>query len=136
MAVVRSIGRVVVLVEDQEQALRFYRDVLDFVVLHDETVDGLRLLHVGPEPDGGDGLWLLPPQSPEEHALVGRQTGDEPLLVLYADDLDAVLDRLQDEEIEHWGLRDEGPARSVHLEDDAGNVLVVVEQPESVTTAG
>jgi catechol 2,3-dioxygenase-like lactoylglutathione lyase family enzyme len=127
----RAIGRLVVLADDQDRALRFYRDVLGFEVLHDETVDDLRLLHVGIEGQADVGLWLLRPQTPAEHALVGRQAGEEPLLVLYTDDLEAVLALLRDEEIEFWAVRDDPPDRSVHLEDDVGNVIVIVEQPAS-----
>lgn len=129
MGLFRAIGRLVVLADDQERSLRFYRDILGFEVLHDETVEELRLLHVGVPGQPEVGLWLLPPQTPEEHALVGRQTGDEPLLVLHTDDLDAVIDRLQDEEIEFWGVRDEPTGRSLHLEDEVGNVIVAVELP-------
>ena len=129
MGLFRAIGRLVVLTEDQEQSLRFYRDVLDFEVRHDETVEDLRLLHVGVPGQPETGLWLLPPQTSEEKALVGRQTGDEPLLVLYTDDLDTVVERLQDEDIELWAQRDEAAERSLHLEDEVGNVIVVVERP-------
>lgn len=127
----RAIGRVVVLVDDQQQALGFYRDVLGFVVLHDETVDGFRLLHVGVPGQDHMGIWLLRPDSGEEHALLGRQAGEEPLLVLYTDDLDAVVDRLDDEEIEHWAHRRDGASRSVHFEDVVGNVIVAVELDEA-----
>jgi catechol 2,3-dioxygenase-like lactoylglutathione lyase family enzyme len=133
MGLFRAIGRLVVLAEDQERSLRFYRDVLGFEVRHDETVEGLRLLHVGVPGQPEVGLWLLPPQAPAEQALLGRQTGDEPLLVLHTDDLDAVMDRLQDEEIEFWAVRDEPTGRSLHLEDEVGNVIVAVEGPAAAS---
>jgi catechol 2,3-dioxygenase-like lactoylglutathione lyase family enzyme len=133
MGLFRAIGRLVVLAEDQERSLRFYRDVLGFEVRHDETVEGLRLLHVGVPGQPEVGLWLLPPQTPAEQALLGRQTGDEPLLVLHTDDLDAVIDRLQDEEIEFWAVRDEPTGRSLHLEDEVGNVIVAVEGPAATS---
>jgi catechol 2,3-dioxygenase-like lactoylglutathione lyase family enzyme len=126
----RAIGRLVVLVDDQQAALAFYRDVLGFEVLHDTTADGLRLLHVGIVGQADAGLWLLEPQSDEERQLVGRQAGEEPLLVLYADDLAAVLAVLRDHDVEHWAVRDAGPGRSVHFEDVVGNVIVAAELPE------
>jgi catechol 2,3-dioxygenase-like lactoylglutathione lyase family enzyme len=126
----RAIGRMVVLVDDPEAALTFYRDVLGFEVLHDTTADGLRLLHVGLVGQADAGLWLLEPQSDEEHRLVGRQSGEEPLLVLYTADLDAVLTVLRDHDVEHWAGRETGPGRSVHFEDVVGNVIVAAELPE------
>ena len=82
----RAVGRVVVGVSDQDEALAFYRDVLGFEVLHDSDDEGLRYLHIGLPTQPDTGLWLMP----------GAAEHDRPLLVLYADDLEeiaAALDR-------------------------------------------
>ena len=118
-----GIGRTTVLVEDQDAALAWYRDVLGFEVLHDQEHGSLRYLHIGVPQQEGVGLWLLPGDA----SIVGRQTGGEPLLVLYADDLDVVLEQLDRHGVEPWDVRDDGDSRSLHLRDIAGNVLVVAE---------
>jgi catechol 2,3-dioxygenase-like lactoylglutathione lyase family enzyme len=112
-----GLGRVVVRVADQEAALRFYRDVLGFDVLHDSDVDGFRYLHVGVPGQEGTGVWLMP------------DLGGQPHLVLYTDDLDAVRTRLAAEGVEVWGERDDAAGRSLHFRDVAGNVIVAAELP-------
>ena len=77
----RAIGRVVVGVSDQDEALAFYRDVLGFEVLHDSDDEGLRYLHIGLPGQPDMGLWLMP----------GAAEHDRPLLVLYADDLAEIV---------------------------------------------
>jgi predicted enzyme related to lactoylglutathione lyase len=121
----RDIGRVVVLVHDQEEALQFYRDVLGFETLHDSEADGCRYLHMGPP--GGAGVWLMTPSREEERGLVGRQAGGQPLLVLYTDDIDQAADRLHDHGVPVWAERTDAGSRSLHFRDVAGNVIVAAQ---------
>jgi predicted enzyme related to lactoylglutathione lyase len=123
----RDLGRVVVLVEDQEQALSFYRDVLGFETLHDEDVAGFRYLHIGLSGQHTAGIWLMPPSSDEERRLVGRQAGNQPLLVLYTDDLDEVRRQLAAQNVDVWAERADDSSRSLHFRDVAGNVVVAAE---------
>jgi catechol 2,3-dioxygenase-like lactoylglutathione lyase family enzyme len=106
----RAIGRVVVGVSDQDEALAFYRDVLGFEVLHDSDDEGLRYLHMGLPGQPDTGLWLMP----------GAAEHDRPLLVLYADDLTALVDSLQRHDVKTWAQTE----RSLHFRDCCGNVLV------------
>ncbi|MFF7457213.1 VOC family protein [Kitasatospora sp. NPDC008115] len=133
-----AVGRTVVLVEDAEAALAFYRDVLGFTVLFDGDLDGYRLLHVGPSggPSGGPtggpgataGLWLMPAESPDARAAVGRQTGGMPLLVLHTDGLDRVAARLAEHGVPtRPGVADGGPGRSLHFQDLYGNELIAAQ---------
>jgi predicted enzyme related to lactoylglutathione lyase len=117
----RAVARVVVLVDDQEAALRFYRDVLGCVTLHDEQSDGFRFLHVGFS-GRTTGIWLMPGTP---------QPGDQPQLVLCADDLDRVREGLTAHGVEVWAERDDPEyGRSLHFLDVAGNVVVAAEIPE------
>lgn len=95
-ALFSAIGRMVVLVDDPDEALAFYRDVLGFAVLHDYVAGGYRFLHIGLPGQEGVGLWLMPITSERQRELVGRQTGGQPLLVLYTADLAVVAKRLRD----------------------------------------
>jgi predicted enzyme related to lactoylglutathione lyase len=123
----RDLGRVVLLVEDQEEALAFYRDVLGFETLHDEDVGGFRYLHIGLPGRRTAGIWLMPPASDEERRLVGRQAGSQPLLVLYTDDLDGVQRQLAAHDVDVWAQRADDSGRSLHFRDLAGNVIVAAE---------
>ena len=105
-----AIGRMVVGVSDQDEALAFYRDVLGFEVLHDEDTEGFRYLHVGLPGQPGTGLWLMP----------GTCEADRPLLVLHTDDLDRVDAALRARGVETFARN----ATSLHFCDVAGNVIV------------
>ncbi|WP_199431676.1 VOC family protein [Qaidamihabitans albus] len=122
-----GIGRIVLLVENLDEALAFYRDVLGFTVLYDDTVDGYRYLHIGVPGQDGVGLWLMPAGSERERVLVGRQSGDQPLLVLYTADLDAAGARLREHGVRVWAESEEPGSRSLHCADLYGNVLVVAQ---------
>src|ERR1041384_7164221 len=97
----RAIGRVVVGVSDQDEALAFYRDVLGFEVLHDSDDEGFRYLHMGVPGQPEAGVWLMPGAA--EHA--------RPLLVLFTDDLTDVLESLERHGVEMWGAT----ATSLHF---------------------
>lgn len=126
-----SLGRTVLLVRDEDEAAAFYRDAFGFEALHDSrTPDGQRFLHVG-APAQQDapavGLWLLRAGAGDE-ALVGRQAGGQPLLVLYTDDCRAHCATL-----EAAGVRIRRPpaegdgAVFAHCLDLYGNEIVLVQ---------
>lgn len=129
-----AVGRVVVLVDDLDAALAFYRDVLDFSVLHDQSVDGFRYLHVGAPGPSSTGLWLMPATGEDERALIGRQAGGHPLLVLYTDDLDRVRRRLRAHGVRVWAEREDAASRSLHFADLMGNVVVVAHLTGNTTS--
>ncbi|GBQ03455.1 lyase [Streptomyces spongiicola] len=122
-----GLGRLVVLVEDPDAALAFYRDVLGFRVLHDRTADGFRYVHVGVPGQDAVGLWLMTAGSGREAELIGRQCGGQPLLVLYTTDLDAVRAHLHGHGVRVWNEREDTDSRSLHLADLYGNVIVVAQ---------
>jgi predicted enzyme related to lactoylglutathione lyase len=119
-----TLGRMTLLVEDQDAAAGFYAAAFGFVTLHDQVLpNGFRAVHIGPSDDDGAGLWLMPSAE-----AVGRQTAGYPLLVLYTDDLDGDLARLAGLGI----LPSQGPVREqgsayAHVPDLYGNDLVLVE---------
>lgn len=127
-----TLGRFTLLVPDYDEALVFYRDVLGFDVLHDSIGDnGQRYLHVGtPLAKGlpGPGLWLLKPGSDTDRALVGRQAGRQPLIVLYTADCAAAASALEARGVKvrrEAGVQ--GGAPFAHFEDPFGNEIVLVE---------
>lgn len=127
-----TLGRFTLLVPDYDQALAFYRDVLGFAVLHDSFGEhGQRFLHVGtvsPPGSTNPGLWLLKPGSDADRALVGRQAGRQPLIVLYTADCAAAASALETRGVQvrrEPGLQ--GGAAFAHFEDPFGNEIVLVE---------
>jgi catechol 2,3-dioxygenase-like lactoylglutathione lyase family enzyme len=135
VAMFTTLARIVVLVHDQDEAARFYLDVLGFEVDHDSTTDGYRYLHLT-VPGTEVGVWLMPPASAPERALVGRQAGEQPPLVLYTDDIDEVAPHLHAHDVEVWAQRDDPGSRSLHLRDVVGNTLEVIgDGPDEGTVA-
>jgi catechol 2,3-dioxygenase-like lactoylglutathione lyase family enzyme len=122
-----GIGRATVLMEDLQAGLDWYREVLGFDVIYDNEVAGYRYLYIGVPGQAGMGLWLMQAGDEGSRGHVGNQTGGEPLLVLYTDDLDRVLAHLQAHGVEAWNVRGDADSRSLHFRDVAGNVLVVAE---------
>ncbi|PWD49370.1 hypothetical protein C8046_00150 [Serinibacter arcticus] len=123
-----SLGRVVVLVGDLDEALDFYSGGLGFPVLLDARIsEDFRALHVGTGTVGDPGIWLLDSTGDR----VGSQTGTDPTLVLYSDDLDDDLLHLD----RRFGVRPfHGPdgepgARFAHLRDPWGTEIVIAEKP-------
>jgi catechol 2,3-dioxygenase-like lactoylglutathione lyase family enzyme len=77
-----ALGRVVVLVDDPDTALAFYRDVLGFSVLHDQAGNGYRYLHMGVPGQEQVGLWLMPATTDRERELIGRQCAGKRIVEL------------------------------------------------------
>lgn len=75
---IKALGRAVLLVDDADAAVAFYDRALGFRVLHDQTTDGNRRVHIGVPGQDGVGIWLIPVASEDDRALVGRQSGGYP----------------------------------------------------------
>ena len=134
-----TLGRLVVLVEDYEEALAFYRVAFGARVLYDAPAPaGGRYLHVGfgaghDEPDDGPaagaGIWLLRATGGDE-GRVGRQTGGEPLAVFYTLDVQAAVERAKGAGAAIVrALETADGASFAHVADLYGNVFVLVQMP-------
>lgn len=91
-----QIGRMVILVEDYDQALHFYQSNFGFKILHDVTTDvGQRFLHIGTEKMDALGIWFLKAQGKEEQQKVGSQTSGQPAMVIYTDSLTELYEKMK-----------------------------------------
>ena len=129
----KALGRFVLLVRQYDEALAFYRDVLGFTTLYDQTAsNGQRFLHVGVpgQVEGGPpavGLWMLE-ASGDDAELVGRQTGSHPLCIVYTADCRATAAELERRGVtfRKAPVEDSG-AVYAHFADLYGNELVLVQ---------
>ncbi|MCW3001063.1 MAG: Glyoxalase/bleomycin resistance protein/dioxygenase [Conexibacter sp.] len=124
---VTSFARMTVLCHRADEARRFYEALGFAPIFEGRLANGRPLLHLGLEAQPGVGLWLIEAEGERQAALVGAQTGDTPAMVLYCDDLDADVETV----VAAGGTlvrRGEDPsARSAHVRDPAGNVIVLAE---------
>lgn len=122
-------GRTVILAQDLDPIARAYREAFGWSTIADvDASGGRRYLHVGPQGQAGVGVWFLTPEDAAGRDRVGAQTGGEPLLVLYVDDLHRAVVRARDAGF-HADVRAGGgdaAAAWAHVRDPLGNRLVLV----------
>jgi catechol 2,3-dioxygenase-like lactoylglutathione lyase family enzyme len=118
-----------VFVDDQEKALRFYTDVLDFVTKHDVPLGADRWLTVvSPEDPDGTELLLEPSGHPAVRPYRTALAQDGiPAASFAVDDVRAEFDRLRER-----GVRftqeplETGPVTTAVFDDTCGNLIQIV----------
>ncbi|HET7169643.1 MAG TPA: VOC family protein [Candidatus Limnocylindrales bacterium] len=120
-----------VLVDDQEKALRFYRDVLGFVPQQDIPLGEARWLTVS-SPDDPDGTQLLlepdghPAARPFKDALVADGI---PYTSFAVDDVQAEFERLQSLGVTFTQPPVAmGPVTTAVFDDTCGNLIQIAQQ--------
>ena len=95
-----ELGRVVLLVNDYDEAFDFYEKNLGCKKFFDLTdKKGLRYLHIGFNSESSAGIWFLKAKTDEEKERVGNQTSGQPVFVLYTDSFDDHLEKLLENEV-------------------------------------
>lgn len=124
-----DVTHVTVLVNDHDEALPFYTDVLGFEIRESVgSVDGPRWLTVAPPGVAFPRITLIEAGTARERARVGTQVADHTVLILETDDCHRTYESLQDQGVSFreepsdaaWGTE-------ATLEDPAGNVLGLFE---------
>jgi predicted enzyme related to lactoylglutathione lyase len=126
----QKIGGIYILVDDYDKANTFYKEKLEFVWGWNETVyytkQGVAVApmdhHLSPS------FILLKAETPEELALIGKQTNERSALLIYTDNLDLYFSRLVERGVQiirepieqEWG-------KEAVIADLYGNVLKIVE---------
>jgi predicted enzyme related to lactoylglutathione lyase len=91
MEIKNHIGRLIILVNDFDEALNFYEKNFNAKVLVDyTTTEGQRFLHIGFDTADAIGIWFLK----GEGERIGNQTAGEPTFVIYTNALDALYQKL------------------------------------------
>ena len=84
----QSIAQIALVVEDYDDAIKFYTEKLDFVIIEDTVLSATKRWVVI-SPKGSDGCCLLLAKAANEHqqTRVGNQTGGRVFLFLSTDDI-------------------------------------------------
>src|SRR5687768_9952012 len=91
-----KLGRVIILVNDYNKAFEFYEKIFSCHKIFDEAgPQGQRYLHVGFSNDDKVGVWFLKADTSVQQLLVGNQTGGQPTLVIYTDDIEELYRHAQ-----------------------------------------
>ncbi len=81
------IGHITLLVQDFDEALKFYVDKLGFVKRQDSTFwEGMRWLTISPKDQTELELTFVLADTDEKRAAVGKQAGDHVFMTLQTDD--------------------------------------------------
>ena len=124
-----KLTHITIFVANQEEALDFYTQKLQFKVHTDAMFGpGLRWLTVAPTKHPDMELSLFLADTPEEKALVGKQSAKKPLLAFACEDIHKTYDTFKTNGVKivsapttaSWGI-------SMAIEDLYGNVLYIVQ---------
>lgn len=123
-----SLGRLVVLVRDYDEAIKYYFGVFGMRIIADIPAGELRFVHLGFSTEPSIGLWLLKATTAEQQARVGNQTGGQPIAVIYTSNLQAECDRLVDRGVDFISRPTEDQT-SIYAQfrDLYGNIFVLVQ---------
>ena len=123
-----ELGRIVILVNDYDEAFEFYEENLGCKKFFDLTDEkGFRYLHIGFNSESTAGVWFLKAETKEQKACVGNQTGGQPVFVLYTDSFEEQLEKLVKNEIKIVGEPAVTPeSMSLNFLDLYGNEIVLV----------
>lgn len=124
-----TLGRIVLLVKDYDEALSFYETALGFKKIFEATTpNGQRFLHIAPKAGDATGIWFLQAQTPAEQQLVGKQTGGHPTFVLYTDSFDELHEQLITHQVRIKTAPQITPEyQFLHFLDLYGNEIVLVQ---------
>ena len=124
--------------DDPEESLAFYRDILGFEVRLDVGKDRMRWITVGPPNQPDTSVVLYPPTATpgltdDERRMVAEMMakGTFGTLLLATKDLDSTFDKVQAGDVEVVQEPTEQPygVRDCALRDPAGNMIRIQELP-------
>ncbi len=106
------IAQIAIVVKDYDEAISFYRDKLQFLLLEDTVLSPTkRWVVMKPQGTGGCNILLAKAANDEQASRIGNQTGGRVLMFLYTDDFDrdyenmkaAGVEFLREPVKEQWG---------------------------------
>ncbi len=124
-----ELGRIVILVNDYDEAFNFYEKNFGcrkFFDLKDDK--GQRFLHISFDSESSAGLWFILAENEEQMKRVGDQTGGQPAFVIYTDSFEEQLEKLNQNEVKIVkGPEITDEFMSMNLLDLYGNEIVMVQ---------
>ena len=124
-----ELGRLVILVNDYDEAFKFYEENLGCKKFFDLTDErGLRYLHVGFNSESIAGIWFLKAETDEQKDRVGNQTAGQPVFALYTDSFEELLETLRKNKVKITKEPEvSSDSMSLNFLDLYGNEIVLVQ---------
>lgn len=128
----RSIARIALVVRDYDEAIRYYVDKLNFVLVEDTVMsETKRWVVIAPSDQEGCTLLLAKASNDEQMACVGNQTGGRVFLFLHTDDFQRDYDHMISQGVEFVrGPVEEPYGRVGVFKDLYGNLWDLIEPKE------
>lgn len=96
----QQIAHIALVVADYDEAIKFYTEKLNFVLIEDTTLSPTkRWVLIAPQGSDGCRLLLAKAANEEQKSRVGNQTGGRVFLFLHTDDFWRDYERMMKEEI-------------------------------------
>ena len=85
---IQSLAHIALLVNDYDEAIKFYTQTLHFVLLEDKVMSPTkRWVIIAPQGSTGTSILLAKASNEEQQNRLGNQTGGRVFLFLYTDDI-------------------------------------------------
>lgn len=86
----QSLAHIALVVNDYDEAIKFYTQTLHFVLLEDKVMSATkRWVMIAPQGSKGTSILLAKASNEEQQNRVGNQTGGRVFLFLYTDDIES-----------------------------------------------
>lgn len=126
---ITKVTHLTVFVKNQDEALTFYTNNLGFKVHTDAQFEDMRWLTIHPADQSDFEIVLMPANSPEEKALVGKQAGSGVFFCLESTNIEEDYKALKSKGVELLGEPTTEPwGKAVTFKDLYGNTLYLVER--------
>ncbi|WP_342562042.1 VOC family protein [Paenibacillus sp. FSL R7-0345] len=124
---IKQIGQIMLYVNDQDQAVRFWTEKLGFIkVSENDNGQGLRWIEISPA-EGAQTSFVL-----HNKQLIAQMQPElhlgTPSIILYTDDLDGLYQDFQDKGITVGDLVDMPEGRVFNFADDENNYFAVIQK--------
>ena len=96
----QSLAHIALVVNDYDEAIKFYTQTLHFVLLEDKVMSPTkRWVIIAPQGSTGTSILLAKASNEEQQNRVGNQTGGRVFLFLYTDDIKRDYQNLLDKKV-------------------------------------
>ena len=97
---IQSLAHIALLVNDYDEAIKFYTQTLHFVLLEDKVMSPTkRWVIIAPQGSTETSILLVKASNEEQQNRVGNQTGGSVFLFLYTDDIKRDYQNLLDKKV-------------------------------------